>query len=388
MEKQHSERFTGFGLPKMLIKADMFPAPIPQFNSKGKNAIKTYFGGFISFISYYLFFLFAMVKFEQLITRHNPQIVEYLETNALGATDEYNLGDDSGFMIAVGLVHFLTGETLNDPRYLKWINAYTSAEGGVYIPKQAHMMRPCTEEDYEKFNPPDMNAALIVEQLKKDGALFCLDANLLKTQAIRGNHEVGDFRFVDVMAMPCHTRETVIGGTVDNIRDDCVRDQEAFYAYLDNMSTVIWYNYSVLKHNKFEIDERVQHFSGITKYKTKLRENTWRKASLHYSNLVDETDFFQWGQYDEVEFQRLDIEGINKPSSYNKWPSYDQPDNRYKISSVVIVMDQDISQIERATYSGLDWLGDVGGLFDGMRIIGGFIVYPVAAFSLKAELVG
>ena len=154
-------------------------------------------------------------------------------------------------MIAVGLVHFLTGETLNDPRYLKWINTYFSVEGGVYNSKQAHVMHPCTEEDYEKFFSPDMNAALTIEQLKKDGALFCLDVDHLKTQNIRGNMDVGDFTYVDLMVVPCHTRETVIGGTEDYIRDDCVRDQEAFYAYLDSMSTVIWYNYSVLKHNKF-----------------------------------------------------------------------------------------------------------------------------------------
>ena len=82
------------------------------------------------------------------------------------------------------------------------------------------------------------------------------------------------------------------------------------------------------------------------------------------------------------------MDGNNSPSNFNKWPSYDKPNNLYKISSVVITLDQDITQIERATYSGLEWLGDVGGLFDGMRIIGGFIVYPVATFSLKAELVG
>ena len=60
------------------------------------------------------------------------------------------------------------------------------------------------------------------------------------------------------MATPCHTRETVLGGTEDYIRDDCVRDPEALYAYLDNMSTVAWFNYSQFKHGKFEKDERIK----------------------------------------------------------------------------------------------------------------------------------
>ena len=92
MQEQRSERFIGLSLPKMLIEADMFPAQIPQFNIKGKDTIRTYCGGLISLIINYLFFLFAMIKFQQLVTRHNPQIVEYEETNGLDASDEYNLG--------------------------------------------------------------------------------------------------------------------------------------------------------------------------------------------------------------------------------------------------------------------------------------------------------
>ena len=63
---------------------------------------------------------------------------------------------------------------------------------------------------------------------------------------------------------------------MDNIREDCVRDQEASYAYLDNMSTVVWYNYSTFKHSKFEKDERIENRSGIVKYKTPVRENIWK----------------------------------------------------------------------------------------------------------------
>ena len=32
--------------------------------------------------------------------------------------------------------------------------------------------------------------------------------------------------------MPCHVRETMIGGTQDNVREDCVRDREQVYEYL------------------------------------------------------------------------------------------------------------------------------------------------------------
>lgn len=45
---------------------------------------------------------------------------------------------------------------------------------------------------------------------------------------------------------------------------------------------------------------------------------------------------------------------------------------------------QDLTLIDRHTYSGLEWLGDVGGLFGALQAIGLFIVGPISAFNLKA----
>ena len=42
--------------------------------------------------------------------------------------------------------------------------------------------------------------------------------------------------------------------------------------------------------------------------------------------------------------------------------------------------------IERSTYSFLDWLGDVGGLFDGLYYVAQAIVWPITAFVLKADM--
>ena len=43
--------------------------------------------------------------------------------------------------------------------------------------------------------------------------------------------------------------------------------------------------------------------------------------------------------------------------------------------------------IERTTYDSLEWLGEIGGLFDAIKLIGAAIAYPVASFALSAELV-
>ena len=58
----------------------------------------------------------------------------------------------------------------------------------------------------------------------------------------------------------------------------------------------------------------------------------------------------------------------------------------FKMSSFWIEHGPDLHGIERQTYSLLDWIGDVGGLLDGLKIVGSFLVAPIAAFSLRSEL--
>ena len=70
----------------------------------------------------------------------------------------------------------------------------------------------------------------------------------------------------------------------------------------------------------------------------------------------------------------------------NKWPTKDEPDNKYKFGSVYFELSQDESKIERQTYSFLEWLGEVGGLFEISKVIGFFIVLPFSSYRIKSEL--
>ena len=51
-----------------------------------------------------------------------------------------------------------------------------------------------------------------------------------------------------------------------------------------------------------------------------------------------------------------------------------------------MTLDQDITQIERKTYSCLEWLGDIGGLYDALKLIGHFFVFPIALFGVNKEI--
>ena len=69
-----------------------------------------------------------------------------------------------------------------------------------------------------------------------------------------------------------------------------------------------------------------------------------------------------------------------------KWPTKEEPNHFYKFSSWWIEQGPSVTEIERTTYSTLDWIGDVGGLFDGLLIIGRFALGPLASFALRAKV--
>ena len=52
----------------------------------------------------------------------------------------------------------------------------------------------------------------------------------------------------------------------------------------------------------------------------------------------------------------------------------------------MVMFSQDLTEIDRKTYSGLEWLGDIGGLFDGLSYLGKIIIGPLATMALNAEL--
>ena len=70
----------------------------------------------------------------------------------------------------------------------------------------------------------------------------------------------------------------------------------------------------------------------------------------------------------------------------SEWPTKNNTERYYKIASSYLTLTMDQNKIERQTYSFLEWLGDIGGLFDALRIIGVLLMAPFTAFQVKAEL--
>ena len=73
-------------------------------------------------------------------------------------------------------------------------------------------------------------------------------------------------------------------------------------------------------------------------------------------------------------------------STDREWPTKAEPTNFYKFASFWIERGSRATTIERQTYSALEWLGDIGGLYDGLLIIGHALAGPFALLTLKAKL--
>ena len=75
-----------------------------------------------------------------------------------------------------------------------------------------------------------------------------------------------------------------------------------------------------------------------------------------------------------------------KPSSWNVYPTRENPDGLFKYGSVEINMSQDLITWNRQTYSLLDFIGDLGGLLDGLKYVCAIIIAPFSAFSIQSLL--
>ena len=58
----------------------------------------------------------------------------------------------------------------------------------------------------------------------------------------------------------------------------------------------------------------------------------------------------------------------------------------YKFNSLWLELSSSKNTIERSTYDMLQWLGDVGGLYDGLILIIRFFISPLIAVCVKAEM--
>ena len=68
------------------------------------------------------------------------------------------------------------------------------------------------------------------------------------------------------------------------------------------------------------------------------------------------------------------------------WPSRENNYAAYKFTGLWLELNQDVVEVERKTYSLLELVGDIGGLFDGLSAICTNFVAPVGALAAQTRV--
>ena len=132
-----------------LKNLDIFGEPLPTLNIEGKSHIYSLLGGICTLVTIFVVMIFAAVKFEQLITRHNPIMSSYERDLPLG--EVMNLSERK-FRIAFAVEDYQYPYKLkNDPNYVKWIfRLFGKKDNKIYDKILSHHL--CTEEEYAEFH--------------------------------------------------------------------------------------------------------------------------------------------------------------------------------------------------------------------------------------------
>ena len=123
----------------------------------------------------------------------------------------------------------------------------------------------------------------------------------------------------------------------------------------------------------------------MTKISISADSPSFVTSTVQSQLLVDEIDLFQMGQQFETEFKTFSFNAA-EPSSINNFPSPEEPEKVYKICGAWIELSQNLITTERQTYSMLEWVGDVGGLLDGLSLLAYIFMLPFTAFTMEAKL--
>mmetsp|Transcript_8518 Transcript_8518/g.10517 ORF Transcript_8518/g.10517 Transcript_8518/m.10517 type:complete len:124 (-) Transcript_8518:834-1205(-) len=109
-----------------------------------------------------------------MIEHHNPLINTRTNFNML-LDAEFDTSREDDFMMGFTMQTFGSSSVKDDPRFIKWFAVtYISIDGKLSTDKLIELKK-CTEEDYDRFYPPERNSAPEFANIREQKGLFCLD---------------------------------------------------------------------------------------------------------------------------------------------------------------------------------------------------------------------
>lgn len=213
---------------------------------------------------------------------------------------------------------------------------------------------------------------------------MCVDWDSLNID-LHGTETDADHTHIDLMFLPCNHRLTKLGALDDRIDDECVPILEEQIKYLGELDLILYYNQEFFAQTEFG-DASIERVSVLENFQLDQFRPNWLQSVVSRNLLADETAYIQYGESVDGYYSNYQVDRGPRPSSWSNFPTPEKPFNKYKFNSVKIYFNQDQLMINRQTYSLLEWLGDIGGLFDGLRIIGGVFIAPISSFALDSFL--
>ena len=107
-------------LDNFLYKVDIFGKAIPTFNMSGMDKVHTMTGGILTCLTVIVILGYAVIKFDHLISKHNPLISEVTEQYIFGSEEKIDL-IDIGFKFAWTFEGYLDKKRKDDSSYVKQI---------------------------------------------------------------------------------------------------------------------------------------------------------------------------------------------------------------------------------------------------------------------------
>ena len=132
-------------------------------------------------------------------------------------------------------------------------------------------------------------------------------------------------------------------------------------------------------------DGTIHKFSTIREVQVDNYIPQWINFRLKMLKLEDQSSYLQYGDPDEIYYYSHDLP-IQQPTSWNTFPTQDDPDALYKFASINMFLNHDLQIHFRKTYGFLDWLGDVGGFGGAVFAIAALLNSANSDFALKAKL--
>lgn len=142
----------------------------------------------------------------------------------------------------------------------------------------------------------------------------------------------------------------------------------------------MYYNQQKFNDNEFDQDKRIDQNAVLYASYSAFNGPSWTETWVEMNELEDEIDLLQLGYSNSIEYTSIAF-GSVKISLFNNWPTKDAPEI-YKFNSFWLELRQYKTKKERQTYSLLEWLGDVGGLNDGLNIFVRTLIGSITGFSL------